>query len=269
MNPTDIQEIYSRYNINYPFYAQDIVNPYHNSIGEECSQSCKDLGLSCYKYDRNIFIPSYNGECQHGWYNLIYPRCISLCPRGCICEEESDKCISCLLNYTLVENRCIPENEYKKSRFLTDCNIGEYSCDTGCCACQDFCDSCIINISNVLKCLSCASNYYIHYINSFICVSNCPEEHYKGASIPLKCDKCIPNCLRCNDSVSCAECHLGYFLKENTCVLDCGSGYYNNVELFICDPCSFGCVSCSSILCSQCNNNTYNLDGICVIDCGS
>jgi hypothetical protein len=266
---------YSNLDINLLLYRPDhiitnIVDHYRNSKNEMCSKHCKSVGLSCHNDNINICIPTEISKCRYGWYNLKNPQCISKCPEGCICEADSEFCIACMKNYSLVSNRCIADKELIISRYLQSCNLGEYSCSTGCCACQAFCNSCLINSSNILECISCASNFYIFTdISSIICVASCPEEYYKGSSSPLKCQRCLANCLTCTNGFSCINCNTGYFLKGNICVQNCGLGYYANIFSSTCDACSSGCISCSSIGCSQCNSSTYILEKVCVASCGS
>ncbi len=204
-----------------------------------------------------------------GWYSLNDQECSSSCPRGCICESGSDICISCIQDFHLVDNSCIHKDHLTRLRDLSTCKVGRYECSESCCACTSMCMSCYMNMSNILECTICATNYYIFEGATYYrCIPVCPNEYYKGTSSPLRCERCIANCLICNDGNTCTECKAGSFIKFGICVSDCGAGYYQNVSTGTCDSCSANCITCTASECSQCDSSTYYKDGTCVSSCG-
>ncbi|KAL4503914.1 hypothetical protein ABPG72_022544 [Tetrahymena utriculariae] len=234
-------------------YTYDSANSICNA---DCDTSCK----TCLNpKDQNSCL-----SCNDGFF-LEGSKC-SKCAQPCnTCESKSQKCLSCITNYTLdlSQNICNPICDSsckscivpKDPTKCQECNKGFYLASGSCLQCSSPCKECIDSDS---KCISCLPNYSFDNLKNTctpVCDSSCkscsqPQDSTKCTScqdgsflLNGKCSLCKLPCSTCeNKEDQCLSCQTNYLFDHTnkTCQADCDSS---------CKTCSFPkdsnqCLSC-------------------------
>jgi len=125
--------------------------------------------------------------CSEGYYTSG-THCYK-CPSNCLTCSSFSKCLTCPLEYLLLNNNCI-----------VSCPTGKFSNVVSnqyvCSSCGTNCATCTVFSTN---CLTCNSKYYISLNKCYACSSLC--ETCNGTE--------SNNCLSCSD---------GYYLSGGSCL---------------------------------------------------
>ena len=244
---------------------------------DTCPQGYAEKDRKCYSCGQNCADcnPNDLGQCYRCFlnYTLLEDKCVPDCPLHYFKVSYSDRfeCHHCPYKCSVCEsesfcNICTPPYVRLDGNCVEKCPIGYYSNNGDCFPCNDFCDYCSLDIlSNTTKCSQCKSPYFI--APDYSCVDVCPE-HYVGID-----GKCVPcqdgNCLKCNPSNNCTICDKDMAIFDKRCVTVCPNGYYRDIDNF-CKPCEDKtfCKTCSTMNPSKCLDClTYRYNGTCYPKC--
>ncbi|KAM3135880.1 hypothetical protein pb186bvf_012009 [Paramecium bursaria] len=269
---------------------------YYNDITFECADTCDYLLVqdhcqnTCppylYQYLNDCYI-----QCPVSTYSDNSNICIG-CDERCLACTNAFICKSCLQDYFLYKNRCVPE-----------CPIDQKYMDTLSGVCQTDCPANTFIEGNY--CNKSCDNVILYNL----CLTNCPDGYYQSGSI---CNQCQQQCFTCTgfnncqickstyylDGTQCNQycleklmnqitwqcsddcqgvissglclqnCPLGLFQFNNYCYVDCPNGYYGNQTK--CVLCPNQCLICSSISsCSECQAGYYLEQDQCVNQCSN
>ena len=179
------------------------------------------------------------------------------CTSYTVCQScQSVNGIAYFLDVNICTVKC-PSNQFG--------NLTSFVCTN----CADGCQSCFAG--TLSSCYTCgvASNSDIYFLiyGTNTCSKTCPNGQYSN-STSYTCMLCNANCLTCIGTSSyCLTCGFStiganLYLYGSSCLLTCPDGYFANVTANTCDPCHFGCATCTGPLltnCIVCNN--YNNSG--------
>ncbi|KAL4435263.1 hypothetical protein ABPG74_017355 [Tetrahymena malaccensis] len=195
-------------------------------------------------------------QCNQGYYlsvtmtpTSIIKQCIACLSPCSNCQGSTTVCTSCVTNYTLYGNACIPNCHSScktcqlplNSSSCLSCNPGFFLSGSGttgsCLPCQPPCSTCVNDPTN---CLSCNTDYYLSL---------------RPVVTPTLQNQCLPQC----DS-TCMTCKLP---KNNQYCLTCIDGLYLQLldsNSGKCFPCKSECFNCiNPTQCTSCQHN-YQFD---------
>jgi proprotein convertase subtilisin/kexin type 5 len=204
------------------------------------------------------------GSCNVGEFANAVGNVCSLCVAACASCTSLAVCQSCQsvngIAYFLSGSSCTvacPSYQFGK---LTN---------NQCTNCADGCATCFgSSLSNCYSCnaSSTAVNYYLVY-GTNTCNNLCPDGQYANSTI-YQCLLCNANCLTCVTTSSyCLTCGFStiganLYLHVSSCLLTCPDGYYANSVGNTCDPCHYGCATCTGPLLTNCTVcSDYNNSG--------
>lgn len=114
-------------------------------------------------------------------------------------------------------------------------------------------------------------------VSTSVCMSDCGDLWYEDL-VTLHCEECFTGCQKCSGPSfdECTECRNdganNYYFDSATssCNLECPDGFYELLAGFLCDECTYPCVTCgtSDTDCKSCDG-LYALFGgnKCTLDC--
>ncbi|KAL4502619.1 hypothetical protein ABPG73_014376 [Tetrahymena malaccensis] len=238
-----------------------------NQCNPNCDASCK----TCSKpKDANQCL-----SCNEGFF-LEGSKCTA-CTQPCkTCSDKSNKCLSCIANYTFdsVNNVCVADCDIscktcqnpKDQNSCLSCNDGFFLDGSKCSKCASPCNTCETQSQ---KCLSCIINYTLD-LSKNICNPSC--------------DSSCKSCVAPKDPAKCQECYKGFYLSSGQCVqcsspckectdsdskcISCLANYNFDSLKNICTPiCDSSCKTCSqpqdSTKCTSCQDGNFLLNGKC------
>ena len=253
--------------------CSDIKCKYCNSESLQydlCISCNTELGFYPKKLvDKNqgTFVNCYNASTiSNGYYLNLTTNQYELCYVNCkqcneLGDENDNKCISCISNYTLtiinetIQN-CYPNCNYYY--YFDENNI--YTCTS-----DENCPENYKLINSTNKCIKNCLNdsvYKFYYEYNNVCFKTCP-----GTTYALNGTNLCVNSLTCNEDE--------YYNYDHTeCIDNIPEGYYcNNTELKTIDKCHENCQTCEkggtdeNNNCITCIDSKYFDLGNCVSNC--
>ena len=169
------------------------------------------------------------------------------------CDNNKDRCSSCLEGYDLVNNNdlCLKISE-KKYYQDPDNNNYYFICSTSLNNCLT-CDS-------KIKCNTCNEGYVLEESNICIPYSDVIAELYYLDNVNNKYISCskLPNCQKCTTGTNCKTCNNNFAIigdDRSKCEDLSTKKYYRDTDLNQYKPCSFKLNNCET--CSIDNNNQF------------
>lgn len=235
-----------------------------------------------------ILVNNTCSYCADGTFKLISnSSCVSSCPAfyypdatNHICGQCDSSCLTCSGQYAENCTSCSSTATLRYwllSMCWSVCPGGYYSNDTinACVICpvELHCGNCsYYNVSDSVKCSSCAYSYYLQ-VSTSTCSSACNSNQYANKANNT-CGSCDPACASCSGPASsnCLSCPSGYLqtnLTGSYCLAACSSvGYTQSGSSCLrCDSSCYTCTGTAINECSSCPNGTFLSSNYCRLVC--
>ncbi|XP_057287145.1 extracellular matrix organizing protein FRAS1 [Pezoporus wallicus] len=194
-------------------------------------------------------------ECSSCQASLLMKnrQCVTSCGKGyfqdhLLCTACHESCSSC---WGAAENNCLackdPSQMLKAGVCVVSCGQGFYTKGGICSACDQSCETCY---SDQPRCLTCASNKFLH---DGKCISECPAGYFPSSN--GRCRACHDTCSTCEGPLAtqCTSCSFPLVLQWGQCLQGCGEGFYQDHD--VCKGCHPSCRTCigpGGSHCQQC-----------------
>ncbi|XP_062470145.1 extracellular matrix organizing protein FRAS1 [Pezoporus occidentalis] len=194
-------------------------------------------------------------ECSSCQASLLMKnrQCVTSCGKGyfqdqLLCTACHESCSSC---WGAAENNCLackdPSQMLKAGVCVASCGQGFYMKGGICSACDQSCETCY---SDQPRCLTCASNKFLH---DGKCISECPAGYFPSSN--GRCRACHDSCSTCEGPLAtqCTSCSFPLVLQWGQCLQGCGEGFYQDHD--VCKGCHPSCRTCigpGGSHCQQC-----------------
>ncbi|EAR91957.3 variant specific surface protein S2, putative (macronuclear) [Tetrahymena thermophila SB210] len=228
-----------------------------NKIFSQCRLFEQKSSL-IYSYDVSVLsYECFICEIQAGKYFEIHKKQCYQCPDNCYYCNNNYECLSCMPNFSMVNNLC------SSSELISQKRQDQIKPDCIYCDCKKF------NQNN--ECLQCRQ--YCEQLKEQTVEDERQIQQQKISNPFIK--RFLPQMsVQCTESnIGCSKCVQQYitrFLLQNQRNLqfpilcsECFSSYYFKSQTSQCIPCPDGCYSCTSSGCVQCQEGFFLATDVC------